>query len=151
MASIGSAIKRLRRRKGLSQQRIQEMTQGAVKAAWIASLETDRLELLSQKQIARLERLASVLDVTVFEILREAGLVEQPYPSGVSREERQLLNEFRRLTAEMRPAALTIIRDLRRATEDEVEPFPGQKPKNRGRPGSPKGVASATLPSENST
>jgi transcriptional regulator with XRE-family HTH domain len=130
MASIGSAIKRLRHRKGYSQQKIQELTRGEVKAAWIASLETDRLELLSQKQVEKLQSIADVLGVTVLDIYHEAGLVELPHPSGASREERQMLNEFRRLPPEIRQVALVILRDLRRIADAEMMPAPVRTRRN---------------------
>lgn len=119
MGSIGQAIKHLRHQKGLSQQKIQELSQGQVKAAWIASLETDRLELLSSKQIEKLKRIAEILDVSVLDIYREAGLIELPHPQDASPEERQILDDFRQLSPELKQAACSIVRDLRRATRRE--------------------------------
>ncbi len=124
MASFGSAIRRLRRQKGLSQQAVERLTQGEVKAAWIASLETDRLELVSREQADKLQKIAAVLGVTALEIYREAGLVELPHLKGASPDEVQILKEFRRLPPELKQAALLIIRDLRRATRVDSEGDP---------------------------
>ncbi len=130
MGSIGNAIKHLRHQKGLSQQRIQDLSQGQVKAAWIASLETDRLELLSAKQIEKLRRISEILGVTMLDIYREAGLIELPHPEGASPEERQILDDFRQLSPELKQAAVSIVRDLRRATRVEADssPQPSRQP-----------------------
>lgn len=119
MGSIGQAIKSLRRRKGFSQQKVQDLSEGLVKAAWIASLETDRLELLSQKQVEKLQRIAEILGASVLDIFSDAGLIDLPYPPETSSEEQEILDDFRRLSPELRQAALNLVHDLRVAYQSE--------------------------------
>lgn len=108
-ATLGAVISKLRRQRGMSQRDVEQRSRGRIKSSWLGALEIDRIVNPAQKRMALL---AQILETTVLEIYREAGIIEQPFPAGISPEEQMLLNEYRKLGPEFRNMAVSLLRDL---------------------------------------
>jgi len=115
--TIGSIVARLRRRRGLSQIQIQEITKRKITQSWLTDLETGRIK---HSTPGRLELLASVLGTTKEHILSEAqqlDLAELQKTGNVEID--ALAKVYYSLPPEMRPIALKIMRDL--AAAESIE------------------------------
>ncbi len=123
--SLASIIKRLRKTRGLTQAQVEYLSKGKIKRDWLASFERGRIK---RPPPEKLEPLAALLNTTVLEIYREAGIVDIPYPPESSAKEQELLEDFRNLTPEQQQEAINLIRLIRKASHIEIEPGPLGRP-----------------------
>lgn len=111
--SIGAVIRRLRRERGITQQSIEEKTEGKLDRDWLASIETGRSK--SVRDPAKIQLLAELLGTTVADIYREAGIIEFPprlnYRSAL---EERILDEIQKLPPELQEALYQMIVRIRK-------------------------------------
>lgn len=118
MPSIGKVVARLRRRRGLSQMRVQELSGKKINAGWLASLETDKIKNPPQD---KLELLAGFLGTTVLDIYKEAGIVNLPFPEGADPDDQRILALLHQMTEEEKRKFLEFL-EARYPTPDEATP-----------------------------
>ncbi len=120
MPSIGQVVARLRRRKGWSQDKLQEISGGKIKSRWVASLETGRIK---HSDPEKLEILASYLDTTVLDIYEQAGVIHFPPKRDYqTAREQNLIEEFRRLPPDVQETVYQMVHRLGHRPEAEFSP-----------------------------
>lgn len=119
--TVGKVLKKMRLDRGLTQGQIEYRTKGQVKRDWLASVENGRIK---HPPPDKLEFLAEVFGTSMLEIYRQAGFVKVPYPGGASPQEEKLIADFRSLSSDQKQIVLNLTRDLRRASEAEIEESP---------------------------
>jgi transcriptional regulator with XRE-family HTH domain len=118
LASIGAVVARLRHEKGVSQRRLQDLSEGQINASWLANLETG---IVKNPKPAKIELIARLLGTTITSIYEQAGIIHIP-PVGSSPDEQQLIAIYRSLPARFRLSAIKILENL--ASADSVQEQP---------------------------
>jgi transcriptional regulator with XRE-family HTH domain len=77
-SSIGDAVRRIRRERGLKQRDVAERSRGRITESWLASLETGRIKYSDPE---KLKTLSEILGTSISELYREADLDVQTIPA----------------------------------------------------------------------